>query len=120
MPPSYATRFLTRPEKKARREAIEAQFDEGSARDDKAWEQGFMDAEVSRPLFNPISIEDQKTLDEILARSDAYRLLGTLAQLCEARAPSEFDLDTTFSDHEESEAWTERANVLYRAMENLK
>lgn len=117
---AYANRFLTRPEKKARREAVVAQFEEGSLRDDQTWENGFLSVEQTRPTFEPLSATQQKALDELLMGADARRLLGALAQLCEARAPSEFDLDTTFSDHEENELWVERANVLYRAMENLK
>jgi hypothetical protein len=117
---AFQDRFASRPEKKARREAIDAQFEEGSKRDEQAWEDGFMETTASRPVFAPLSVSQQKALDEILTNAGARRLLGTLAQLCEARAPSEYDLDTDFSDHDDAELWTARANELYAVMERVK
>lgn len=117
---SYLNRFASRAEKKARREAVEAQFDEGSTRDAKSWDEGFMEAGTVRPLFNPVSGPMLSVLDGLLDSQRLCDILGTLAQLCEARAPSEFDMDTDFSDHDESELWQERANALYKAMERIK
>lgn len=120
MSTAYNTRHLSRGERRARREAVEVEFDEGSLRDAKTWDEGFLEVEKHRPLFNALNVADQKTLDELLGRVDVKSVLGTLAQLCEARAPSEYDLDTDFSDHADAEIWTDRANALYQTIERVK
>jgi len=117
---AYNTRHLSLAERRAHRQAVALEFDEGSARDDKTWDDGFLEIAAVRPSFAPLTPDTQRALDELLDRFDVRSVIGTLAQLCEARAPSEFDSDTDFSDHADSELWEARANALYQCAGTIK
>ena len=117
---AFNERFLSRSEKRERRDAVVVEFNEGSARDARTWEEGFMESAPVRPTFTAIEGPVLAVLDGLLGSHSPRDVLGTLAQLCEARAPSEFDLDTDFSDHDESERWQTNANALFSVMKDLK
>jgi hypothetical protein len=117
---AFNERHLSRTERREKRDAVIVEFDQGSERDARAWEDGFMETAAIRPTFKPLNDAATQALDALLNSYAVRDLLGSLALLCEARAPSEFDLDTDFSDHDESERWQANANALFSVMGNLK
>jgi hypothetical protein len=76
--------------------------------------------EIHRPVFTPIEGVQVAVLDGLLGAHSLRDVLGTLAKLCESRAPSEFDMDSDFSDHDADEKWQENANALYSILERVK
>jgi len=116
---SQAARRKTRLSREERTQVREANDAEWAAMD-QAQAAGFdamlAPATVAREKFAALADEDQKSLDMLIERVGLKSVLGTLAQLAEGRAPSEFDLETTFSDHDDEQRWTANANALYEAL----
>lgn len=116
----YNLRNASRAERRQYREKVAADFDSFVSQDSEAWERGDVLGGVYRPsdALPALPESDLKALDTMLERYGLPRVLRSIRELADGRAPNG-DFGESFEVEEDKDQWREKADALENLLATL-